>query len=159
MQKCRRKKNAKNTKKIFINLNFYLKNISLGLSNVYTDNLYGFAERPLCSYQNPNCGSIYLFCDTRTMPHCVAKVKLGGLCTGFEGMDVCFNGICAGQRCWPGQFGPVTTTPLPFTLAPHTIQPVQQIRAFSPPPRTLRVGLFKNLNLQNMLKPLNPFLS
>uniref|UniRef100_A0A915DY95 ShKT domain-containing protein n=1 Tax=Ditylenchus dipsaci TaxID=166011 RepID=A0A915DY95_9BILA len=65
-----------------------------GLSNAYTDNLYQYAARPTCTFQNPDCGSQYLFCDARSVPHCVSKVKL----------DACYNGICYNSYCMPGQF-------------------------------------------------------
>lgn len=50
----------------------------------------------------------YLFCDfNHGIAHCVAKIKLGGNCRGFEGMDACFNGQCLFGRCQPGPTPPV----------------------------------------------------
>uniref|UniRef100_A0A0R3RGG0 ShKT domain-containing protein n=1 Tax=Elaeophora elaphi TaxID=1147741 RepID=A0A0R3RGG0_9BILA len=79
-----------------------------GLSNMYTDQMYRYAPRPGCTSEIPSCGTPYLFCDTRGIPHCVSKIKLNGLCIGFEGFDACFNGICRMGRCIPG------ATPAPF---------------------------------------------
>lgn len=82
--------------------------IILGLSNMYTSQMYRFAPRPSCTSEIPTCGTPYLFCDTRGFPHCVSKIKLNGLCIGFEGLDACFNGICWMGRCVPGATPAVT---------------------------------------------------
>uniref|UniRef100_A0A8R1TZ22 ShKT domain-containing protein n=1 Tax=Onchocerca volvulus TaxID=6282 RepID=A0A8R1TZ22_ONCVO len=79
-----------------------------GLSNMYTNQMYRFESRPKCTAEKPTCGTPYLFCDTRGFPHCVSKIKLNGLCIGFEGFDACFDGICQMGRCRPGP------TPAPF---------------------------------------------
>lgn len=64
--------------------------------------MYRYAPRATCSPQNMNCGSKYLFCDLlHGYPHCVAKIKINGLCMGFEGQDACFNGQCYFGRCYP----------------------------------------------------------
>ncbi|KAH7700491.1 tyrosinase 4 [Aphelenchoides avenae] len=102
-----------------------------GLSNSYTDQLYRYAPRPTCSAQMPTCGSRYLFCDPRGYPHCVAKIKVGGICRGFEGLDACYMGQCIFGRCMPGP------TPPPFrpaTAAP----PTQTFAAPTPPPPPAR---------------------
>ncbi|VDN05883.1 unnamed protein product [Thelazia callipaeda] len=73
-----------------------------GLSNDYTNNLYEYAPRPSCSWQVRSCGSPYLFCDVNHgQPHCVSKIKVNGLCRGFEGEDACFRSICLNSVCRP----------------------------------------------------------
>lgn len=57
----------------------------------------------------PTCGSRYLFCDPRGYPHCVSKIKVGGICRGFEGLDACYMGQCIFGRCMPGPTPPVST--------------------------------------------------
>ncbi|TKR68425.1 hypothetical protein L596_024414 [Steinernema carpocapsae] len=81
-----------------------------GLSNSYTDQMYRYQPRPTCSLQLPTCGSPYLFCDNRGVvaPHCVAKIKMGGNCNGFEDLDACYMGQCIEGHCVPGP------TPAPF---------------------------------------------
>ncbi|CAD6186007.1 unnamed protein product [Caenorhabditis auriculariae] len=81
----------------------YLQNRD-GLSNSYTDQMYRYAPRATCSAQNPNCGSPYLFCDTRGYPHCVSKIRMNGLCRGFEQYDACYAGRCWWGRCVAANF-------------------------------------------------------
>ncbi|KJH45412.1 hypothetical protein DICVIV_08536 [Dictyocaulus viviparus] len=71
------------------------------LSNGYTDELYEFAPRPNCTRKKPDCGSKYLFCHISEMDgaHCMAKIRLGGKCTGFEGTKICYVGECINGIC------------------------------------------------------------
>uniref|UniRef100_A0A0N5AGM7 ShKT domain-containing protein n=1 Tax=Syphacia muris TaxID=451379 RepID=A0A0N5AGM7_9BILA len=75
-----------------------------GLSNMYTDFMYRYKSRPTCTIQHPFCNSSYLFCDVRIRPHCVTKIKLGGNCRGFRGIDACYKSICQNDHCIPGIF-------------------------------------------------------
>ncbi|CAD5227327.1 unnamed protein product [Bursaphelenchus xylophilus] len=89
------------------------------LSSKYTENLFEYAPRPSCLSKTEECGSIYLFCDpitTPSDPHCVAKVKLQGNCTGFEwSSDVCLHGKCIEGICKPivDNIGDVIPNPFP----------------------------------------------
>uniref|UniRef100_A0A158P795 Tyrosinase_Cu-bd domain-containing protein n=1 Tax=Angiostrongylus cantonensis TaxID=6313 RepID=A0A158P795_ANGCA len=71
------------------------------LSNAYTDELYEFAPRPSCNRTHPECGSKYLFCHVpeKSEAHCMAKVRLGGKCSGFEGTRICYVGECVQGKC------------------------------------------------------------
>lgn len=109
-----------------------------GLSNSYTDNLYQYAERPTCAN---NCGnSQYLFCDPRGNAHCVSKIRMSGLCQGFEGYDACYGGICINGICVQGQFQSQQNTAAPTPTVPPT-QPTT--RPPSPPtqPATTRPAI------------------
>lgn len=105
-----------------------------GLSNSYTDQMYRYAPRATCTLETPTCGSKYLFCDTRIYPHCVAKIKLGGLCGRFQGFDACFMGQCMFGRCVPGPTPPPFRPPTPAPTRVQTSAPVA--RAVTVRPRT-----------------------
>ncbi|GMS92989.1 hypothetical protein PENTCL1PPCAC_15164, partial [Pristionchus entomophagus] len=96
-----------------------------GLSNQYTDNIYAYAPRPAC----PACsGSKWLFCDnSHGNPRCAAKVKVGGVCTGFSrGEQPCYGGICQGGRCVAGG-APVVRPPVTRPpIAPRPRSPLQE---------------------------------
>uniref|UniRef100_A0A915PK38 Tyrosinase copper-binding domain-containing protein n=1 Tax=Setaria digitata TaxID=48799 RepID=A0A915PK38_9BILA len=73
-----------------------------GLSNAYTDFMYTYERRPICSQQQPTCNSEFLFCDLYNGPaHCVSKIKLGRQCGKFIGEDACFMGTCINGYCNP----------------------------------------------------------
>ncbi|KAJ1362956.1 hypothetical protein KIN20_022690 [Parelaphostrongylus tenuis] len=71
------------------------------LSNGYTDELYEFAPRPSCNRTHPECGSKYLFCHMpkNSDAQCMAKVRPGGKCSGFEGTSICYVGECVRGTC------------------------------------------------------------
>ncbi|KAI1729973.1 common central domain of tyrosinase domain-containing protein [Ditylenchus destructor] len=117
-----------------------------GLSNSYTDQMYRYAPRPICSAQAPTCGSKWLFCDyLRGYPHCVAKIKLGGWCSGFEGLDACYMGQCYFGRCVPGPtpppFQPPTPAPPPSRTSSSRSMPSNAIDGPRGPPATRRRAL------------------
>uniref|UniRef100_A0A183C0M7 ShKT domain-containing protein n=1 Tax=Globodera pallida TaxID=36090 RepID=A0A183C0M7_GLOPA len=90
--------------------------------------MFEYAPRPTCQ-MGPNCGSKLLFCDrSHGQPHCAAKVRPGGNCTGFiNGEDVCLNGICQNGQCRQTNNNDNTPTPMPPSPATteKPIRPVQ----------------------------------
>ncbi|CAD5219766.1 unnamed protein product [Bursaphelenchus okinawaensis] len=93
------------------------------LSRKYTENLFSYASRPTCTNETKDCGSEFLFCDTVTTPespHCVAKVKFTGSCTGFEWSDdICYFGKCINGTCQPRK----EDVPLGFPTPPTFVIP------------------------------------
>ncbi|GMR44720.1 hypothetical protein PMAYCL1PPCAC_14915, partial [Pristionchus mayeri] len=95
-----------------------------GLSNLYTNNMYQYAPRPTC----PACsGSKYLFCDnSHGNPRCAAKVRVGGVCTGFtRGEQPCYAGVCQNGKCVAAVIEgpqPPVTRPLPVVTPPAAVQ-------------------------------------
>ncbi|VDM65887.1 unnamed protein product [Strongylus vulgaris] len=70
------------------------------LSNKYTDNMYTYTKRPSCSEKDKNCGSKYLFCHkVEGFYQCIAKLREGADCSGFEQTPICYEGICREGRC------------------------------------------------------------
>ncbi|VDM97282.1 unnamed protein product [Thelazia callipaeda] len=73
----------------------------------------------LINRDESTCSSPYLFCDSRIIPHCVSKIRFGGVCSGFEGLDACFNSVCVMGRCVAG-------TPPTVPFVPQSQMPVVQ---------------------------------
>uniref|UniRef100_A0A914VW86 Tyrosinase copper-binding domain-containing protein n=1 Tax=Plectus sambesii TaxID=2011161 RepID=A0A914VW86_9BILA len=92
---------------------FAVKNID-GLLNNYTRDFYYYSPRSQCNNTNPDCGSPYIFCDTKKY-RCLSKVQMGGNCTGFEGTNICLGGICANGKCIDQDNGEPTTVPITTT--------------------------------------------
>uniref|UniRef100_A0A914C0B7 Tyrosinase copper-binding domain-containing protein n=1 Tax=Acrobeloides nanus TaxID=290746 RepID=A0A914C0B7_9BILA len=68
----------------------------------YIDETFEYAPRPTCSYENPDCGSKYLFCDPSDtgIPSCITKISPGGLCSGIRNShQACLDGYCNGVIC------------------------------------------------------------
>lgn len=70
-----------------------------GMLNDYTKTYYQYDPKPTCTASYPNCGSPYLFCETRRYK-CMSKLREGGNCAGFEQFDICVNGgQCVQGKC------------------------------------------------------------
>ncbi|KIH68192.1 hypothetical protein ANCDUO_01467 [Ancylostoma duodenale] len=70
------------------------------ISNKYTDNMYEYSKRSTCSEAKWDCGSKYLFCHrVDGNPQCVAKLRIGAICQGFEDTPICYEGRCVDGRC------------------------------------------------------------
>ncbi|RCN40468.1 common central domain of tyrosinase [Ancylostoma caninum] len=70
------------------------------ISNKYTDNMYEYSKRSTCSKENWDCGSKYLFCHmVEGYPQCMAKLRIGAICKGFEDTPICYEGRCLDGRC------------------------------------------------------------
>lgn len=62
--------------------------------------MYTYAPHPKCSKSSQDCQSPFLFCNLNApFPRCVAKIKPGGRCDGFEREDACFGSVCIDSRC------------------------------------------------------------
>ncbi|PAV76097.1 hypothetical protein WR25_21565 [Diploscapter pachys] len=116
-----------------------------GLSNSYTDQMYRYAPRATCSFQNPSCGSPYLFCDTRGYPHCVAKIKINGNCMGFEAYDSCYAGRCWYGRCVPGAWARAAKT---AELNNETMIPMELFEAALEEPKKAEIPLIKSIKVE-----------
>jgi len=69
-----------------------------GYSNIYTDFFYEYQEGVSCKN---NChDSKYLTCNKKTN-RCISKVAMGGLCGGYEDIDICYKGKCKNGQCAP----------------------------------------------------------
>ncbi|GMT19946.1 hypothetical protein PFISCL1PPCAC_11243 [Pristionchus fissidentatus] len=135
----------------------YLQNRD-GLSNSYTDQMYRYAPRPTCSMMAPTCGSAYLFCDTRGYPHCVAKIRMNGVCRGYENLNSCYMGRCWFGRCVQGpaqfRFARKARTAVETIASNHTAVPtilplttatrvtVKPYRRVANPPQKMAAPIF-----------------
>jgi hypothetical protein len=113
-----------------------------GMSNDYTKTYYQYDPTPTCAASYPNCGSPYLFCETRRYK-CMSKVREGGNCAGFEQFDVCVSGgQCVQGKCTGGTdqaqsasapSAPPSSTAAATTTAPTTAATTTTVRVFSKP--------------------------
>lgn len=98
---------------------FTIKNKD-GMLNDYTKIYYQYDPTPTCTASYPNCGSPYLFCETKKYK-CMSKVRPGGNCAGFEQFDACLDGgKCTQGICGAGS-GKTTSSGSTTTLSATTI--------------------------------------
>ncbi|KAK6042660.1 hypothetical protein COOONC_19837 [Cooperia oncophora] len=62
--------------------------------------MYEYEKRPSCSRMKPDCGSKFLFCHpVNGRLQCIAKLRAGAMCAGFEETPICYEGQCIAGRC------------------------------------------------------------
>lgn len=74
-----------------------MRNID-GLKTDYFDMFYYCEPSPVCSKDNPDCGSVYMFCDLNS-EKCAPKLQLRASCEQFKDFDPCHHGVCCHGIC------------------------------------------------------------
>ena len=95
-----------------------LRNID-GLSSEYFNDFYTCEPSPICSEENTDCGSAFLFCDL-TSYRCAPKLNLQAPCEDFALSSPCYNGVCCNNVC--STSCQQTDPPLPAQTVPTHVR-------------------------------------